>query len=96
MGYERQAERGYDCRVLGDGCLGRDWVVHMRGQEGMQSTYHVAMCLEAIHHGEQARCSEAGRKHCAPYWKGNRALGPRLDAILTLRLPRAYIPLLTT
>ena len=36
VGYERKAERGYDCRVLGDGCLGGDWVVHMRGQEGMQ------------------------------------------------------------
>ena len=23
MGYERKAERGHDCRVLGDGLLGR-------------------------------------------------------------------------
>lgn len=48
VGYERQAERGHDCRVLGDGCLGGVWVVHMRGQEGMQSTYQ-ATCASKLY-----------------------------------------------
>jgi hypothetical protein len=30
VGYERQAERGHDRRVLGDGYSGGEWVVHMR------------------------------------------------------------------
>jgi hypothetical protein len=41
VGYERQAERGHDCRVLDAGSLRGNRIVHMRGLENK-----TAICFE--------------------------------------------------
>jgi hypothetical protein len=83
VGYERKAERGYDCRVLGDGCLGGDWVVHMRGQEGMQSTYQASMCLEAINHANKRDAVKPDEALCSILEKAP-------DTLATIGLPYCH------
>jgi len=51
MGYERQAERGHDCRILDTCCFTRNRVVHMREQGGIQ-----------LNRSTQFRVSEATRE----------------------------------